>query len=214
MLYSTPIVMLLYRLNEPHLNAVLLLPCDLFYKLCQHPERLIIMSEVARRSLSFSELQEKVQIPKSTLHKHVRALVLGGWIQVERVRRRCMIKPSALVYIGFRIEDSSLTITRENLAVIFPHCGAFLLRVDRKPTFTTCSGDSCSRKSECLRCLSRLSKKVGIDPGYEEIPEVILDVFSEIAFQEIKNTLSMQHISIPISRSKILYRELLMSGLT
>ncbi len=201
--------MFLCRLSEAGLNAVLLLPQESFYKLCQHPERLIIMAEVARGAAYFSQLQERTQLPKSTLHRHIRALASSGWVQIERIGNRCIIKPSAIVYMGFRVEDNLLMLMRENTAVICPQCGAFSIRVDKKPMFTTCSGDSCERKSECLRNLCKLGRRVGLDLICEELPELILEVFSEMAIQEVKSAFSSQHISIPISRSRVLYRELL-----
>jgi len=206
--------MFLYRLCESSLNAVLLLPESSFQKLCQHPERILIMAEIAKGATYFSQLQERVQLPKATLHRHLRVLESSGWIRVERSGNRSIIKPSAIVYVGFKVENNMLRILRRDVAVICPQCGAFLLRVDQRPTFTTCSGDSCERKLDCLRSLSKLSRRLGLDIMCDELPELILEVFTEIAIREVESIFSTQHIPIPISKSRVLYRELLMIEFT
>jgi len=146
-------------------NAIALLPRAAFELLHQNPERFLIMAEIARRRCTFKDLHTKLKLPKSTLHRHLKLLQVHGWITQVKTRlntRSTIYVPTALVYLGLDVNDDKLTILTDHIAVISPYCSAFTVKIRNKPIFTSCSGDSCEKRVECIRELRRLCKKLGL----------------------------------------------------
>ncbi len=193
-------------------NAIAILPRLSFDLLVNNPERLLILSTVAKRpNATFTELQKELNIAKSSLHRHLKVLVQSGWISQSQDReRRLVYKPSALVYLCYEVSDSALTICRDYVLVIMPYCRCVVMRMGGRQLFTTCHTDNCARKAECFREIRKLARRLSIDIASDEITEAIIEVYWELALNEIRN-LSMPLIMIPINKTRMLCRELLLA---
>jgi len=193
-------------------NAIAVLPRSSFELLVNNPERLLILSTIAKKpNLTFTDLHKEINIAKSSLHRHLKVLTQSGWItQIQEKDRRLVYKPSALVYLCYEITNSSLSICRDYVLVIVPYCRCIVMKMGKRQLFTTCHTDSCSRKLDCFREVRKLARRLSVDISSDEVTEAIVEVYWELALNEIRS-LTMPLIMIPINKTRMLCRELLLA---
>jgi len=192
------------------INAIAILPESSFEILSSSTERIHILSTLAKSQLTLTQLSETLGIAKSSTCRHLKKLHMYGWIKPikDKFMKKTYYIPTALIYLCYNVENNKLVISDDNVCVIVPHCKTLLLRFRRKIIkFMNCP-DECDRKIECCRELRKLAKKLDIDSQIEDADSII-EIFRVAALRELTFQLYTPLITIPVERTRLLYKEIL-----
>ncbi len=193
-----------------YINAIAVLPQQSFQTLSSSIERISILSTLAKTPLTLTELSETLNISKSSVYRHLKKLQSCGWITQlkDKTTRKLVYVPTALIYLCYTLEDNKLIIRDDTICVIVPHCRVLLLKFQNKLIKSEKCPYECDRHNECLRELRKLAKRLGIDYPLDDAESIIL-VYKTVALRELSQQLTSPLLTIPVNKTRLLYRELL-----
>ncbi|NPA23204.1 MAG: ArsR family transcriptional regulator [Crenarchaeota archaeon] len=193
-----------------YINAIAVLPQQSFQTLSTSIERVAILSALAKTPLTLTELSELLSLSKSSVYRHLKRLQMCGWItQIkDKSTKKLVYVPTALIYLCYNVEDNKLIILNDIICIIVPHCRALLFKFQNKVIKSDKCPYECERRSECLRELRKLAKKLNIDYPLDDVESIIL-IYKTVALRELGSQMSTPLLTIPVNRTRLLYRELL-----
>ncbi|NPB01265.1 MAG: winged helix-turn-helix transcriptional regulator [Crenarchaeota archaeon] len=193
-----------------YINAIAVLPQQSFLTLSSSIERISILSTLAKNPLTLTELSENLGISKSSVYRHLKRLQSCGWITQlkDKSTKKIVYVPTALIYLCYVIDDNKLIIQDDTICVIVPHCRVLLLKFQNKLVKSDKCPYDCDKRNDCLRDLRKLAKKLGIDYPLDDADSII-SIYKTVALKELMQQLASPLLTIPVSRARLLYRELL-----
>ncbi len=193
-----------------YINAIAILPESSFEILSSSTERISIMSFLAKNIVTLSQISETLGIAKSSAYRHLKKLHMYGWVRPikDKFVKKVLYLPTALIYLCYNVNHNKLIISDENVCVIVPHCRTLLLRFRRKVIkFVRCP-EECDRKMECIRELRKLAKKLEVDSQLDNADSII-EIYRIAAIRELSLQISTPLLTIPVDRTRLLYKEIL-----
>ncbi len=193
-----------------YINAIAVLPQQSFQTLSSSVERIEILSEIAKMPLTLTELSEILGLSKSSVYRHLKRLQTCGWLtQIkDKATRKLVYMPTALIYLCYTVEDNKLIILDDVVCIIVPHCRTLIFKSQNKLVKSEKCPYECEKRSECLRELRKIAKKLNIDYTIDSAESIVL-IYKTLALRELSSQMSTPLLTIPVNRTRLLYRELL-----
>ncbi|MGC9179958.1 MAG: ArsR/SmtB family transcription factor [Vulcanisaeta sp.] len=185
-----------FRIN---VKSVAVLPIESFDALLGNSIRINIMDMLSRGPMTVTSLAQELGMLKGVVHRHVKALEDFGWVRqlnndevktvgLSREANRIYYVPSAMVYLGFKLEANE-----HGMKIIIPaNYGAFVDVRGRKfilltPTFSNheCR-NSCPSHEACLDWIKRIGKQYHISVDYDDAGRALMYLYTQLILKEFR----------------------------
>ncbi len=186
----------LFKVN---IKSAVLLPIESFDVLMGSNIRMVIMDMLSRGPMTVTSLAQELSILKGIVHRHVKILEDAGWVRqlsddevravgLSREANRIYYVPSAMVYLGFRLE-----VNEHGMKIVIPtNYGAFIdMRGHRfillTPTFIKhdCKA-TCPTHDLCLDWVKRIGKQHHINIDSDDAAEALMNLYAQLILKEFR----------------------------
>jgi len=186
----------LFRVN---MRSVAILPIESFDALLSSNIRLEIMNMLSGGPMTVTTLAQRLNMLKGVVHRHVKILEDFGWIRqlsdeearsmgLSREANRIYYIPSALVYLGFKIDANE-----HGVKIVIPtNYGAFIDMRGRRfillaPTFVfhDCK-NTCPTHEACLDWVKRVGKQYHVNVDEDDAARALMHLYMQLVLKEFR----------------------------
>ncbi|MFB6470057.1 MAG: ArsR/SmtB family transcription factor [Vulcanisaeta sp. AZ3] len=186
----------LFRMN---VKSVVILPIESFEALMSNDMRIKIMNMLSRGPMTVTSIAQELGVLKGIVHRHVKMLEDFGWVRqlnneevraigLSREANRIYYVPSAIVYLGFKLD-----VNGNSMRILIPaNYGAFIdMKAHRFIMLTPTSNthecrNVCPSHDICLDWVKKTGKQYHVNVDEDDAARALISLYTQLILKEFR----------------------------